>query len=134
MFLAGVLAGVPAPPAAADTPADAAESRAGFIARTVWVSYDGLPTLRVYLTAAGREVAGQIGKTAAQTGAAWSEVVALAPDADTPGMRAQFRCHWNFAELAEPGKPTWDLEPWRPDVDDSVMLLAGCNPGGAELG
>ena len=57
-----------------------------------------------------------------------------APDADTPGMRAQFLCHWNFAEFAEPGKPSWDLEPWRPDVDDGVMVLAGCNPGGPELG
>ena len=47
-------------------------------------------------------------------------------------MRAQFLCHWNFAEFAEPGKTSWDLEPWRPAVDDSQMLLAGCNPGGAE--
>jgi len=105
-----------------------------YIAETSWVSYDGLPTLRVYLTPAGREVAGKFAKTSAQTGEAWSELVGLAPDADTPGMRAQFLCHWNFAEFAEPGKPTWDLEPWRPDVDDGVMMLAGCNPGGPELG
>jgi len=61
-------------------------------------------------------------------------VVALAPGADTSVMRAQFLCHWNFAEFAQPGKTSWDLEPWRPAVDDSVMVLSGCNPGGAERG
>lgn len=96
------------------------------------MAYDGLPTLRVYPTAAGRVVAGEFAKTLDDTGEAWREVLALAPDADSPGMRAQFICHWNFAELAEPGKTSWDLEPWRPAVDDSAMLLAGCNPGGAE--
>lgn len=124
-----VVALVAAAPARAETP-----PAPPYIARAVWVSDDGLPTLRVYLTVAGREIAGRIGKTAEQTGDAWSEVLARAPAADTAGMRAQFLCHWNFAELAEPGKPSWDLEPWRPDVDESVMILAGCNPGGAELG
>lgn len=99
-----------------------------------WVSYDGLPTLRVYPTAAGREVAGDFGKTAAQSAQAWAEVLALAPDADTASMRSQFLCHWRFAEFAEPGKPSWDLESWRPAVDENTMLLAGCNPGGDELG
>lgn len=105
-----------------------------FVDRASWVWFSDLPTLRVYPTAAGRTVAGKLGKTAAQTEEAWREVLTQAPDANTPGMRAQFICHWNFAELAHPGKTSWDLEPWRPDVDDSDMLLAGCNPGGDELG
>ncbi len=129
--LLAALAGVPVllaagPPAAADT--------GTLIDRVSWVSYDGLPTLRVYPSVAGRDIAGEWGKTAAQTSQAWREVLALAPDADTAGMRAQFLCHWNFAEFAQPGKTSWDLEPWRPPVADSQMLLAGCNPGGAELG
>jgi hypothetical protein len=99
-----------------------------------WVSYDGLATLRVYPTAAGREVAGDFAKTPAQGDEAWGEVLTQAPDADTPGMRAQFLCHWRFAEFAEPGKTSWDLEPWRPPVTDNVMLATGCNPGGAEVG
>ena len=49
---------------------------------------------------------------------------------DTPGMRAQFICHWQFAEIAQPGKTSWNLEPWRPVVDDAEMLASGCNPGG----
>ncbi len=105
-----------------------------YIGSANWVSYDGLATLRVYPTAAGREVAGSMTKTAAQGDEAWGEVLAQAPDADTPGMRSQFLCHWRFAEFAEPGKTSWDLEPWRPAVADSVMLAAGCNPGGAERG
>ena len=127
------LAGVPVLFAAL-TGVPAAADTGGFIDRVGWVRYDGLPTLRVYPSAAGRAVAGQLGKTVAQTEQAWREVLALAPDAGTAGMRAQFLCHWNFAEFAQPGKTSWDLEPWRPAVDDAAMLLAGCNPGGAELG
>jgi hypothetical protein len=114
-------------------PAPAA-AQSDFIDHIRWVSYDGLPTLRVYLTAAGREVAGDLGRSAAQSETAWAQLLALAPDADTPGMRGQFLCHWTFAEIAQPGKPTWDLEPWRPPVDDGAMIVAGCNPGGAERG
>lgn len=126
--LAGAcLYGAPAASADAGTPPP-------YISSVRWVTYSGLPTLRVYPTAAGREVAGSMGKTAAQTDEAWGEVVALAPDADTASIRAQFVCHWRFAEFAEPGKNSWDLEAWRPVVDDNTMILAGCNPGGAEKG
>ena len=131
LSLLGALVVTVSPPAAADTEDGPATP---FVDRATWVWFSDLPTLRVYPTGNGRAVAGKLAKTAAQTEEAWREVLVLAPDADTPGMRAQFVCHWNFAELAHPGKTSWDLEPWRPDVDDSDMLLAGCNPGGAELG
>lgn len=111
-----------------------ASADTALIERITWAGDGGLSTLRVYPTAAGRDVAGDLAKTAAQTAQAWREVLSLAPDADSPGMRAQFLCHWNFAEFAGPGKASWDLEPWRPPVDDGSMVLAGCNPGGAELG
>ena len=45
-------------------------------------------------------------------------MLALAPDAGTPGMHDQFRCHWELAETRQPGKSSWNLEPWRPVVDD----------------
>lgn len=106
----------------------------GYIDQVTWVSDDGLPTLRVFPSAAGRTAAGSLGKTAIQTDAAWRQVLALAPDADTPSLRAQFLCHWRFAELAQPGKNSWDLEAWRPDVDDATMVAAGCNPGGSGRG
>jgi hypothetical protein len=63
---------------------------------------------------------------------AWSEVLALTPDADSPGMKAQFLCHWEWAEISRPGKVSWNLEPWRNVVSDQEMVAAGCNPGGTE--
>ena len=60
---------------------------------------------------------------AAQEGL-WAQVVSLAPDANTPGMKAQLECH----ELGAPDKATWNLEPWRPDVDAIEMIRERCNP------
>ena len=118
-----------APTAAAD-----AGTPPPYIDSVRWVDYSEGATLRVYPTAAGREVAGEMGKTAAQSDEAWAEVIALAPDADTATIRSQFLCHWRFAEFAEPGKTSWDLESWRPAVNDNTMILTGCNPGGPEGG
>jgi hypothetical protein len=67
-----------------------------------------------------------------QADEAWSEVLALAPDAATAGMKDQFVCHWKLAEIFEPGKTSWNLEPWRPPVSQQDMVSAGCNPGGSE--
>jgi Protein of unknown function (DUF2599) len=47
-------------------------------------------------------------------------------------MREQFLCHWELAEVLQPGKTSWNLEPWRPVVDDTTMVGSGCNPGGSE--
>lgn len=102
-----------------------------FVDHTEWSQWGGLPSLRVFPTPSGRMAARQPGDAAAAD-EAWAEVLALSPDADTPGMRAQFVCHWHFAELAQPGKPSWNLEPWRPVVNDAEMFAAGCNPGGPE--
>lgn len=105
-----------------------------FVDRIEWVRYDGLASLRVYPTVVGRAAARQL-VAGGQGDAAWSEVLVRAPDADTPGMREQFLCHWQFAEFAEPGKVSWNLEPWWPVVDDTTMVDADCNPGGpAETG
>ena len=102
-----------------------------YVDHVEWVHWADLSSLRVYPTASARTEAGQLG-TRAQADEAWTEILTLAPDADLPGMRAQFLCHWQLAELAQPGKPSWNLEPWRPDVDYRDMLAAGCNPGGTE--
>jgi hypothetical protein len=102
-----------------------------FVDHSEWVHWGDLSSLRVYPTVAGREVARQPG-TVAQADEAWTEVLTQSPDADIPGMREQFMCHWQWAEFAEPGKISWNLEPWRPEVDPTTMLTAGCNPGGTE--
>ena len=102
-----------------------------FVDHTEWAQWGGRPSLRVFPTPSGRMAARQPWTTALAD-EAWAEVLADSPDADTPGMRAQFICHWQFAELAQPGKISWNLEPWRPVVDDAEMVASRCNPGGPE--
>ena len=120
-------------PLAPLAPVAAAEGLSGpYIDHVGWAGTTGLASLRVYPTGVGRQVARQLDKTAEQAEQAWLEVLAVAPDANTAAMRSQFVCHWNFAELAEPGKTSWNLEVWRPAVDDNTMVLSGCNPGGVE--
>lgn len=63
---------------------------------------------------------------------AWREILTASPDADTPGMRDQFVCHWVWARLVARDKPTWNLEPWRPNVGYDATVEAACNPGGPE--
>ena len=102
-----------------------------YVDHAEWVHWGDLSSLRVYPTPAGRAEARQLGTTA-QADEAWAEVLASAPDADIPGMREQFMCHWQLAEFAQPGKTSWNLEPWRPVVDGATMIQTGCNPGGTE--
>jgi hypothetical protein len=102
-----------------------------FVDHTEWVHWGDLSSLRVYPTAAGRAAAGQV-HNAAEGDEAWTEVLTQTPDADIPGMREQFMCHWTYAEFAQPGKTSWNLEPWRPVVDEDTMVGSGCNPGGTE--
>jgi hypothetical protein len=124
--LAAIAAAIPilcAAPAAADTvPAPP------YIDHTEWVHWAELSSLRVYPTPAGREATTDF----VTPDEAWAEVLKLSPDAELPGMRQQFVCHWKLAEFAQPGKTSWNLEPWRPVVDDKQMLAARCNPGGIE--
>ena len=102
-----------------------------YVAQTEWAKWGDLSSLRVYPTDAARVAAAQFGTTA-QADEAWAEVLTLSPDADIPGMREQFMCHWQYAEVAEPGKTSWNLEPWRPEVTGEAMVAAHCNPGGTE--
>lgn len=112
-------------PTAAAAPVDPTPP---YIDHVEWVRWNGEPSLRIYPTAAGRAAAVAPGGDALSDGA-WAEVLALAPDADGAGMHAQFRCHWSWAEFGEPGKASWNLEPWRPVVSADRLLLSGCNPG-----
>lgn len=125
LAVAGLLAALVLAPVAAASP-----TPPPYVDRVEWANWGGLSTLRVYPTAAGRAASGLA--TPAQGEHAWAEVLNLSPDADIPGMKPQFVCHWEFAELSEPGKSSWNLEPWRPEVSEEEMLAAGCNPGGTE--
>ncbi|MGV0713905.1 DUF2599 domain-containing protein [Mycolicibacterium sp. XJ662] len=125
--VAGVLGSVALAPTVS---ADPAVPVPPYVDDVEWAKWGDLSSLRVYPTDSGREAAGLASPIGLD--AAWSEVLALSPDADLPGMRAQFECHWYYAEIIEPGKTSWNLEPWRPEVSDDAMFVAGCNPGGTE--
>jgi uncharacterized protein DUF2599 len=124
----GVLSGVA--PVSAEPGPSALAYPPPFVDHTQWATWNQLSSLRVYPTASGRAAAGRLGSSSPEADEAWSEVLAQAPQADTPGMRSQFRCHWDFAENLQPGKVSWNLEPWRPVVDHATMVNSGCNPGG----
>ncbi|WP_433492917.1 DUF2599 domain-containing protein [Nocardia grenadensis] len=92
-----------------------------------WTENAAGPRLMVHPTRAGRDTT--------YPGAdirAWQEIRTADPAADTPGMWDQFRCHWEWARLVAPDKPTWNLEPWRPSVGYDATVDAACNPGGPE--
>ena len=114
-------------------PAASADPAPGppYVDHVQWAKWGDLSSLRVYPTAAARQASLQPG-TDTQAGEAWAEVLTLSPDADMPGMQAQFLCHWHYAEFVEPGKTSWNLEPWRNVVPEEQMIAAGCNPGGTE--
>lgn len=101
-----------------------------YIDHVEWAKWGDLSSLRVFPTQAGREAS--LVATVSEESAAWAEVLALSPDADMPGMYEQFICHWELAELGKPGKTSWNLEPWRPKVDDQTLVSTRCNPGGTE--
>lgn len=96
-----------------------------YISRVRWVSLPSGRSFEVYPTPSGRTAIGEPAE-----GEAWREVVRKAPAAGSRSMRAQFDCHWAFARLAAPNKPSWNLEPWRPVVSAQQMYDARCNPGG----
>ena len=102
-----------------------------YVDHVEWAKWGDLSSLRVYPTAAGRDMSARPGSRPLAD-EAWSEVLTLSPDAAIAGMSEQFICHWQFAELIEPGKISWNLEPWRPVVSDEEMVTTGCNPGGTE--
>jgi Protein of unknown function (DUF2599) len=124
----GTLSGVA--PVSAEPGSSALAYPPPYVDHTQWSQWNQLTSLRVYPTATGRAAAQRLGSSSPEADEAWSEVLAQAPQADTAGMRSQFRCHWDFAETLQPGKVSWNLEPWRPVVDDATMVSAGCNPGG----
>ncbi|GAB2654051.1 hypothetical protein GCM10027169_18120 [Gordonia jinhuaensis] len=107
-----------------------------YVDHVTWVQTPLGPSLQVVPTPAGRVAHGTDAAGRDAGDIAWAEVVddsqATGRTADTPGMQAQFTCHWSFARLVEPDKPSWNLEPWRPVVDESQMIATRCNPGGPE--
>ncbi|AHH18846.1 hypothetical protein NONO_c40620 [Nocardia nova SH22a] len=117
-------------PAAAPEPAEpTTDPYAGspLIDHTEWTDDPDGRRLHVYPTPAGRD-----DQFPAAQDRAWAEILAAAPDADSPGMYDQFVCHWVWARMVAPNKPSWNIEPWRPAVGYQATVAAMCNPGGPD--
>ncbi len=82
-----------------------------------WGDREGGLSLAVTPTAWGRSGSQAAGDMV------WAAVAAQ-PEADNPSMRDQLDCH----RLGAPDKATWNLEPWRPEVDSITLLASRCNP------
>lgn len=130
---AGVMAAwVTCAPAHADPPPVRPPGSPQYIDHTVWEYHGDRATLRIFPTAWGWGSAGMF-SNGAQVYDAWAELLAHAPDANTLTMQHQFFCHWQQNAFTNPGKVgTWNLEPWRPVVSNTMLFNAGCNPGGPD--
>ena len=131
LFFAAAMAAATVPLALAPVASADAVPGPPYVDHVQWAKWGDMSSLRVYPTDAARQASQDRGIDV-QAGEAWAEVLTLSPDADIPGMKAQFLCHWHYAELVEPGKISWNLEPWRNEVSEEEMVAAGCNPGGTE--
>ena len=131
LFFAAAMAAATVPLALAPVASADAVPGPPYVDHVQWTKWGDMSSLRVYPTDAARQASQDRGNDV-QAGEAWAEVLTLSPDADIPGMKAQFLCHWHYAELVEPGKISWNLEPWRNEVSEEEMVAAGCNPGGTE--
>ncbi|WP_122262779.1 DUF2599 domain-containing protein [Ornithinimicrobium cerasi] len=123
--------GMPPAPSAGQAPATASPSpppsppcpAALPVGAVTWVERSDGVALRVVPSAQLRACGGPF-RTVEDPPPGWSDPLGEAPTADSPGMLEQYRCHLELAS----GADEWHLEPWRPVVDDGVMLAAACNP------
>ncbi|WP_251140905.1 DUF2599 domain-containing protein [Cellulomonas dongxiuzhuiae] len=64
------------------------------------------------------------GGTLAAQQALVSQLALAEPEAASPSMQAQLWCH----VLGARDKASWNLEPWRPEVSTTTLLMTRCNP------
>jgi hypothetical protein len=90
------------------------------VEKTTWVG----STLQVYPTWWARFGAGWGARWSA-----WDEVLAKTPGSreNTPSMRDQLYCHFDFVRFRAPNKTSWNLDLGRPYVSYEVLVLNLCN-------
>jgi hypothetical protein len=90
------------------------------VEKTTWVG----STLQVYPTWWARFGAGWGARWSA-----WDEVLAKTPGSreNTPSMRDQLYCHFDFVRFRAPNKPSWNLDAGRPYVAYEVLVFNLCN-------
>ena len=129
-------ANVPQPPGSG--PPRGAGPRPGLLidhAQWVYQRYQDKParcgwTLEVTPTLLARANAGSFG-TAWQ---GWDELyndyknVGRGIKHNLDGLKNQYVCHQVVVAVVSPGKPSWNLDEWRPDVSFPATVRARCNP------
>lgn len=102
---------------------------ASYIQKTVWSTnaWKWSPTLMVYPTDYGRNVASTL-----EYGFAWSETLSKTvktgyPDPSSPSMEVQFQCHFIFVRYWEPTKSSWNLDTKLPATDLATEANYRCN-------
>ena len=85
-------------------------------------------TLQVYMTGKGKD------DSRYDPNHAFAEAAAdanLSPSSPLWGtLQDQFDCHAEVVATVDYGKPSWNLDDWRPDLGVAGDINAGCNPGG----
>jgi hypothetical protein len=124
-------------PSATPTPSEpngltGSASSEKLIEKVEWVQGHKGWVLKVTPTQYARDQGGSF-----DTGEAdWRELEANYPSSmltdNAESLKNQLICHQQFATVAQPDKPTWDLEAWRPPFSYLDTVAAQCNPGGAE--
>lgn len=102
------------------------------ISSASWASHTEGWTLQVTPTAWARSLAG--GYLPGDSG--WDELYSKYKNnglnTNLDGMRDQYICHQQIVAVRAPGKATWNLDEWRPNVSYVDTVNASCNPGGAK--
>lgn len=105
-----------------------------------WVEHEDGWTLNVTPTGFARAAAFDYPHNTFSIGSlGWSELYDKYKDQgrgikhNLGGMRDQWICHQQIVAIRAPGKETWNLDEWRPDVSYIETVNTQCNPGGPRL-
>lgn len=100
------------------------------IAGASWVRYSEGWTLKVSPTGWARANAGAYAVGVAGWDELYSKYRNRGLNTNLAGMRDQFICHQQVVAVVSPGKATWNIDEWRPNVGYLQTVNSSCNPGG----
>ncbi|WP_245993465.1 DUF2599 domain-containing protein [Xylanimonas allomyrinae] len=102
------------------------------ISSASWTKYAEGRTLKVTPTGWSRANAGSYLAGVSGWDELYSKYKNSGLNTNLDGMRDQYICHQQIVALRSPGKSTWNLDEWRPDVSYVQTVNSSCNPGGAK--
>lgn len=96
-----------------------------------WVHYSDGWTIQVYPTGWARQNAGNYAVGTFDWDELYTKYSNRGLNTNLNGMRDQLICHQQFVAVRSPGKASWNIDEWRPDVGYAQTVAQSCNPGGA---